>query len=103
PFTNVFLGSTLTLQLTAKDPDIPANPLTWFGLLASDAALTTNGLFTFTPTTNIPGIRSFTVSVRDFNKDAATRQSLTNMLTFTVRIDILRTVINTNDSGPGSL
>jgi autotransporter-associated beta strand protein len=104
PLTNVLVGSTLTLQLAATDSDIPTNPLTWFAsLLPSGTTLSTNGLFTFTPTTNNPGTRTFTVSVRDFNRDAGFQQSLTTTLTFSVRIDILRVVTNTNDSGPGSL
>jgi hypothetical protein len=104
PLTNVILGNTLTLQLAATDADKPTNSLTWFApVLPPEATLSSNGLFTFTPTTNVPGTRIFPVSVRDFNPDAVNAKSLTNTLTLSLRIDILRMVTNTFDSGPGSL
>jgi hypothetical protein len=101
--TNVLVGSTLTMQLTASDPDIPANPITWSAQLPPDATLSSNGLFTFTPTTNFPGTRTFQLNVADFSPQAINENSLTNTFTLAVRVDIARTVINTNDSGPGSL
>jgi autotransporter-associated beta strand protein len=104
PFTNLLAGNTVTMQLAATDGDIPANPLTWEpqSLLAG-ASVTASGLFTYTPGVIEVGLKTNRVRVFDFNADATNQKSFTNTLSIVVNVLMRRTVINTNDSGPGSL
>ncbi|HET9252783.1 MAG TPA: putative Ig domain-containing protein [Candidatus Eisenbacteria bacterium] len=60
-------GSLLTLTATASDADLPENTLT-FSLAAGapeGAAITTGGIFTWTPSETQEGIHSITVEVSD--------------------------------------
>jgi hypothetical protein len=104
PDTNILAGNTVTIQLVANDSDIPANPLTWFATgLPTGASVSSSGLFTYTPPTSESGAKAISIKVFDVNTNAASNQSLTNTVSFTVNVLVLRIVINTNDSGPGSL
>lgn len=104
PNTNVIAGSTISIQLVATDSDIPVNPLTWFATgLPSGASVSSSGLFTYTPPISDSGAKSISIKVFDVNTNAASNQSLTNTVSFTVNVLLRRLVTNTNDSGPGSL
>jgi len=104
PATNVLAGNTIAIQLAANDSDIPINPLTWFATgLPTGASVSASGLFTYTPPLSDSGVKNISIKVFDVNTNAASNQSLTNTLSFTVNVLLRRIVINTNDSGPGSL
>jgi hypothetical protein len=104
PDTNVVAGSTMSIQLTASDSDIPANPLTWFATsLPTGASVSSGGLFTYTPPISDSGVKSISIKVFDVNTNAVSNQSLTNTVSFTVNVLLRRLVTNTNDSGAGSL
>jgi len=97
PDTNVLAGETLTMQLTAIDPDIPANHLTWsFDSPNPGAMLSSEGQFSFTPPVGSGGTWTFTANVNDGG-------AVSHRVTFNVRVGVRRTVTNTSDSGPGSL
>ena len=105
PDTNILGGVTVTVQLTANDPDIPANPLTWqlFSNIISGASVTTNGLFTYASSLFDVGLKTNWVRVYDTNAAAINKKSLTNVLSFVVNVLPHRIVTNTNNDGPGSL
>jgi autotransporter-associated beta strand protein len=102
--TNVLAGHTLTIQLQANDPDNPPDPPIWGAFsLPAGASITTNGLFTYTPSQGISGSVPCTVYVYDVNPNAANPTSPTNFLSFTVQVLRNSIVINALDSGVGSL
>jgi uncharacterized protein (UPF0179 family) len=76
-------GSTLTLQLSATDFDIPANPLAYQLILGpAGATVDPNGLFSWTPSESQgPGTFAVTVQVTDSGTPALYHQK-----TFTVAV-----------------
>src|SRR5262245_49716558 len=77
-------GSPLTLTITATDPDVPTNTLTYTLLSGpSGASLTTGGLFSWTPSeAQGPGSSTITVQVTDSGSPA-----LSDTKTFTVTVN----------------
>ena len=77
--------ATLTVTNTATDPDVPANNLSYaltVSPLATNAAISTNGVIVWTPTeAQGPGVYTFTTVVTD---DGQGNLSATNSLTVTV-------------------
>jgi Bacterial Ig domain len=102
--TNVVAGHTLTIQLRANDPDTPPDPAIWSAVsLPPGASITTDGLFSYSPAQSEGGTKTCTFSVHDFNPDAANPTSPNSFLTFSVQVIRNSVVINTLDSGLGSL
>src|SRR5262245_47038363 len=77
-------GSPLTLTITATDPAVPTNTLTYTLLSGpSGASLTTGGLFSWTPSeAQGPGSSTITVQVTDSGSPA-----LSDTKTFTVTVN----------------
>lgn len=91
-FTNNEL-SPFTLTLQATDSDIPANPLSYslitatnrFGATVTNVFLSTNGVLNWTPSeAQGPSTNTFLVRVTDNSPFAATNQNLSATNTFTV-------------------
>jgi hypothetical protein len=97
--------TTLLVTNTATDTDLPAQTLT-YSLLSPPAGSdinTTNGVITFSPNESFgPAAATITTRVVDNGSPPA---SATNSFVVTVldTIAVKLTVVNTNDSGPGSL
>jgi hypothetical protein len=80
--------TTLTLNNTATDTDIPPNPLNYQLVTPpAGAVIDTNGVITWTPTPNqVPSTNVFTTVVTDFNPWAINAQHLSATNSFTVYV-----------------
>ncbi|MEI6194932.1 MAG: LamG-like jellyroll fold domain-containing protein, partial [Verrucomicrobiota bacterium] len=89
--TNYTVSATTTLIVTntASDLDIPTNALAYalsVSPAVTNAAISTNGIITWTPTPAQVGLYTFTTIVTDTNPYALFNQSLSNTNVFTVLV-----------------
>ena len=82
----VYATTTLNVPITATDPDIPANTLT-YAIVSSPTGVVINassGLLTWKPATNQVGTSTIYVSVTDYNPWAVNSQHLSVTNSFSV-------------------
>jgi len=75
---SVYATTTLNIQISATDPDLPANPLT-YAIVSAPAGVGINsssGLLSWTPAAGQVGLNTIYVSVTDYNPWAVNSQHL---------------------------
>ena len=84
----IYATTTLTTNISATDPDIPANTLT-FAIVSAPTGVSINpntGVLTWTPTSGQVGTSTIYVSVTDYNPWAVNSQQLSITNSFQVQV-----------------